>query len=270
MRHILVATDFSDGAERALTLGCTLAGHSNAEITAAHVAPGKGRDFTDAHDRLEAHSLRLRRTRGMTLQIATVMGQPGERLVRLVEERRADLIIVAASSKTKLQKWLIGSTATQLLHTSPVPVLVVGPEMGTEIRSIVVGCAYTDQCAQAYRAADTIGRGFGAKIEVVHVSAEAGDIAIVGGKTGVTSRRREELRLEAWCAEQLPDPACGVAAHHLISDASGRQLADHVNAIGADLVAVGSHDRGILSRLRNPLTGDFILENIQCGLLSVR
>jgi nucleotide-binding universal stress UspA family protein len=269
VKHLLVATDFSDEAERAIGMACLIASKSGATVTVAHVVAEKGRDFTDAHDRLEAQSLRMKRVSGATTQIVTAIGQPAERLVRLAHERRADLIMVAASSKTQVQKWLIGSTATQLLRSSPVPVLVMGSGMRPEINTIVVGCAYTPECAGAYRAADAMGAAFGASVEVVHISSDPGGVAIVAGSSGIHSLRAEESRLASWCAEVIPAPASKLEVRHLVSDDPGPTLVDHVGAVNADLVALGAHGRGFLSRIRSPQTGEVLLKNVYCGLLSV-
>ncbi len=270
VKHIVVATDFSEEGQRAVEFAVVLAKPAGATVTMVHVAAEAGRDFTDAHDRLEAQSLRLKRLHGASTQIATAIGLPASRLIGLCRDRQADLVVIAASSKTTLQKWLLGSTATQLLRRSPVPVLVVGPGMRPEINSIVVGCAYTSQCAAAYRAADQIGAAFGASIEVVHVSSDPGEVEIMAGTEGVRSQRTEEIKLASWCARELPDPRCKLVARHLVSEGPGRTLADHATSMGADLIALGSHDRGFLSRVRNPVTGEVVLENVYCGLLSVR
>lgn len=270
MKHILVATDHTPAADRALTLACTLGLHHGAAVTVIHCVLEKGRDFSDSYGRLEALRLRFARARGIEIHVATVIGKPAERLAKAAVERKADLLVAATSSKSKLQKFLIGSTAKQLLHVSDVPVLIIPPGMRPEIRSIVVGANYTDQCAAALLGADSIGASFNGAIEVVHVSSEPGQITIEGGAAGIHSKRHETLRLEAWCAQTLPDPRCKLVAQHLVSDSPGEQLSNHVRDVGADLIAVGSHDRGLLARLQHPHTGDFILENAGCGLLSVR
>jgi nucleotide-binding universal stress UspA family protein len=54
-----------------------------------------------------------------------LVGQVAETLLKHAKEMRCDLICIGTRGMTELGKFLLGSTATKVLHISTVPVLLV-------------------------------------------------------------------------------------------------------------------------------------------------
>ena len=54
-----------------------------------------------------------------------LVGPVAETLVKHAKEKRCDLIYIGSRGRTSLEKALLGSTATKVLHISDVPVLLV-------------------------------------------------------------------------------------------------------------------------------------------------
>ena len=54
-----------------------------------------------------------------------LVGPVAESIVKHAKDKRCDLISLGASGKTALEKALLGSTATKVLHISDIPVLLV-------------------------------------------------------------------------------------------------------------------------------------------------
>jgi nucleotide-binding universal stress UspA family protein len=53
------------------------------------------------------------------------MGHPAETIVRVAQERGADLIVMSTHGRTGLQHVLLGSVAEKVVRLAPCPVLTV-------------------------------------------------------------------------------------------------------------------------------------------------
>ena len=56
-----------------------------------------------------------------------VHGEAASEIVRVAEERKVDLIVIASHGRTGLGRILFGSTAESVVRHAPCPVLVVKP-----------------------------------------------------------------------------------------------------------------------------------------------
>ncbi len=157
--HVLVATDFSEPAAHALGYAIEEATLHRARVTLLHVLPpGTGTDVyyvsgpqpqgrveTIAGGRFSApapsestvvrddpseqvltqlHDLVPDTFRG-TWQVETAAGHPADTIVRVAEERNADLIVMGTHGRTGLQHVLLGSVAERVVRLAPCPVLTV-------------------------------------------------------------------------------------------------------------------------------------------------
>lgn len=139
--HILVADDFSEPAERALRLSCSLAHQLSVPVDVVHVYRGDEATVTSAEhdggprvDRALDADIRAKLTQrvadvfGIDAQTVLVHVMPGPvvpALLDMADYRGADLILVGTSGKSRMERWLLGSTAEKLVRTSSVPVLTV-------------------------------------------------------------------------------------------------------------------------------------------------
>ncbi len=143
-QHILVATDFSPPADRALELAKTLHGALGAavELIHVHVDPFDGYAHSPELSlwgnakQFEAYMLGLDMmlkntvkqvfgSDAQTVSTSVVRGVAAETIVSAAEERNADLICVGTTGKGAVQRALMGSVALGLLRKSPIPVLTV-------------------------------------------------------------------------------------------------------------------------------------------------
>src|SRR5690606_26590483 len=62
--------------------------------------------------------------RGITVELVTRAGAPGELISEIARERSAELIVVGTHGHTRIQHFLIGSVATSVLRHAPCDVLV--------------------------------------------------------------------------------------------------------------------------------------------------
>jgi universal stress protein A len=142
VRRILVPTDFSEGANRALTIAMKFAKLLRAAIDLLHVRaipayvpvptvsgvmplPPPTPDVVQGiQDRLGMLAARVRES-GLECQTKSVEGSPGDEIVDYAAKIGADLIVMGSHGRTGLGRILLGSVAEKVLHRATCPVLVV-------------------------------------------------------------------------------------------------------------------------------------------------
>jgi nucleotide-binding universal stress UspA family protein len=139
MKPIVIATDLTRASEPAVLQGMTLARDLNADVVLVHAwepssftvldatlmespehVAAKTRALQEALD-VVAERYRPEETR---LTSKLVEGRPADVIANLVRETGARLVVVGTHEKTGLRR-ILGSTADEIVRTSPVPVLVV-------------------------------------------------------------------------------------------------------------------------------------------------
>jgi nucleotide-binding universal stress UspA family protein len=141
-KHILIATDGSDLAERAASRGLELAGLLGARATAvtvtepwtAMVTGEAAFGFPPADYEkgvIELAESVLARVAEMTkaagVQCATVHMKdrfPDEGIVAAAKDGGCDLIVMASHGRRGVARFLLGSVASRVVALSPVPVLI--------------------------------------------------------------------------------------------------------------------------------------------------
>lgn len=136
LRKILVPTDFSPYAERALKWAASLAGHYNAEILLLHVLPDTAtiwgsepvqeltRLRTKAEARLKDDATSLQDC-GKTVTVLAVSGQPFHEICAVATQYNVDLIVMGTHGRSGLSHVLLGSVAERVVRHAPCPVLTV-------------------------------------------------------------------------------------------------------------------------------------------------
>ena len=114
---LVMATDGSDTAERALAVGADLARITGSKVVLVHVGDrGRGDEV------LEKAAGRL--GEGLDIGTMTVEGQPAEQIVGVAEQQRADLIVVGNKGMTGAKRFLLGSVPNAVAHHAPCSVLI--------------------------------------------------------------------------------------------------------------------------------------------------
>ena len=139
-QKILVPTDFSEHADRALDYAIDWGRQLNAHLTLLHVIqslPEAGIDMgsglSAAHlETLEAELVQhmqgyLQRVEdaGVEGDIVMAHGVPFDKTLEIVKARQIDLIIMGSHGRTGFSHLLLGSMAEKLVRLAPCPVLVV-------------------------------------------------------------------------------------------------------------------------------------------------
>jgi nucleotide-binding universal stress UspA family protein len=119
---ILVATDFSDAARRALAVGAHYARAMQARIHLLHISPAAGMDATQPVEDVIAEA-----GRDVSITIVGRSGEPAEEIIRYAASHPIDLIVMGTHGRTGFSRVLLGSVVERVLRGAPCPVLVVPP-----------------------------------------------------------------------------------------------------------------------------------------------
>jgi nucleotide-binding universal stress UspA family protein len=140
-RHILVATDGSELAGKAVMAGLELAKSLNARTTALNVTepwsatvtgdpvlmfPTIDYDKAAAENALHILSAvsSAANKAGVACETLHVTGFPAECIVETAQTKGCDLIVMASHGRRGLSKLLLGSQTTRVLALATMPVLV--------------------------------------------------------------------------------------------------------------------------------------------------
>ena len=157
--HVLVPTDFSDPANHALRFALEEATLHHARVTLLHVMPSHsetevyyvtGAPASQGFDPVAGARLgpsapphptvvRQDHNEEALTQLRDLMpeafhgnwgaelaaGHPAETIVRVAEERAADLIVMGTHGRTGLQHVLLGSVAEKVVRLAPCPMLTI-------------------------------------------------------------------------------------------------------------------------------------------------
>lgn len=149
LRRLLVGTDFSPGATRALTRVPHLPLGTGATVTLMHVLPAwmnravHARDFGRVERRLRGEATRLlralREAGRKQLRVATVLVQGNAPAEILRRSAAADLVLVGRHGRRSFRDLLVGSTAERVVQRATVPTLVVARRARTPLPSAAGG-----------------------------------------------------------------------------------------------------------------------------------
>lgn len=127
--HVVAAVDFSPATDPLLQCLDELRALGMQRVTLMHVLevrydrrpPIEHREMYE--DLLAAQAERLR-GKGFEVHAHLETGQPARAIVRYGGQEDADLILLASRGHNLLQRLLLGSTATEVMRTATVPVLL--------------------------------------------------------------------------------------------------------------------------------------------------
>jgi nucleotide-binding universal stress UspA family protein len=134
---LLVPLDGSAYSERALPMAMSVARHLKARVFLMRVASTlafPGADATDAQvqavreSRIYLEALASGMSgQGVDIETAVPFGDAAEEILVEIGLRKADLVVMCTHGRSGLGRWIYGSVAEQVLHRSPVPVVLVHP-----------------------------------------------------------------------------------------------------------------------------------------------
>lgn len=140
-KRIMVATDGSRPARKAIESGIGIAKLSGAKIYAVYVVvptTHSARDFGWEKAAMEHFRNEGKRATGFVeetakaadIEVESVLleGHPADEIVKFAEQNDIEMIVMGTLGKTGLDRFLLGSVAENVVRHSKIPVLVVRGE----------------------------------------------------------------------------------------------------------------------------------------------
>lgn len=291
IRTVLVATDFSDTAQAGIDWAVELARTHQAQIVLVHgvMLPNRATDFVpsppDLTEKLqEAASGRLNeaaeRASGRGAEVITDLriGLPSQAILEAAEERAVDLVVLGTRGLSGLQHLLLGSTAQRVVQHAKCPVLTVHPgdiDQHRQIRTVLVPTDFSrDAELSTSVALDLLAKQPGeTTLVLLHVYHLPYEYTAYGSIPTSLDYFKD---VEGAAEERLRDLAEPLASEGLSVKTVAREgyppevIVGEAEAIGADLIALGTHGRSGLTHLLLGSTAERVVHHASCPVLTVR
>jgi nucleotide-binding universal stress UspA family protein len=268
---ILICSEGSEQADRAIRFGAQVAAACHAEVTLLGImeSPGGEGALLDSLRRGQA----LLESKQIHAELITKTGEPIEEIVKRTREARYDLVVIGAVRKETQGLFWMSSKSYKIIKALEPPVLSVVGDCAA-IRQVLVcsgGRRYSDA---AVALTGEIAHGLGASVTLLHVVPQppalyaplqrmeenTARLLKSSSELGVNLRRENEM------LEKL-----GVRAEVRIRRGSVlEQIMGEIRAGSYDLVVTGSAPSG---SLRTYVLGDIsreIVNRAECAVLVAR
>lgn len=278
-RRILVPVDYSDPCRAIMPYVADAARHFSSELTLVHAygpealaaselaltnpeLPEQAQAAEQA--RLEAFAKEMfpdRRTESVA-----VLGEPGTVIKNVVQERGADLIMMATHGRGPLRRMLLGSVTAKVLHDVSTPVWTGTPAMKPALPYRCILCAL-DQSAESeavVRAGAALARSYGARLCLVHVV----EMPPASWEIDVSGVRSHMIESAQYHIREL-EAALGIhATHNVVEGPVASAVAREAERVEANLIVAGrGHAQGVFARLWSNLYA--IVREAPCPVLSL-
>jgi nucleotide-binding universal stress UspA family protein len=279
LKRVLAATDGSEHGACAVVTAANLARRAGARLDLASVVkPSLAAKYKGRERHFEAEGALLQRARRATEAQARqakavdpyfhiVAGPPAPTIADLASEFSADVVVVGAHSRSRVQRIFAGSTAERAIRMAPCPVLAAATEQRTRFRRVLAAVDLSPHAHSVIDTASAIARVDGADLVILHVEEPISSILRETAKNEVDAViRGSHERFERVIRETagLPGFAAleryGYAGHEILQVAC-----DWL----ADLVVVGSQGLGLFGRMVLGSTSMYVLRHGRASTILV-
>ncbi|MFT7433248.1 MAG: universal stress protein E [Alphaproteobacteria bacterium] len=166
VKNILVASDFSAHADRALERAIYLAHQFGAQRHLIHVMNllklpqwWERNEETlrqEANDLAQAHLKGYPLAEKVDVKIHIANGDAFEEIIALSQKTKADLIIMGLHNKTKFPDLFVGTTIERVMRKGTKPVLMVKDKPTSNYKKVAVAVDFSTSSQKALRMATTI------------------------------------------------------------------------------------------------------------------
>jgi nucleotide-binding universal stress UspA family protein len=271
MRALLVPTDFSESAQRAVERAAQLAAaFDGAELILMHVVGSPGRDLVlrmagkkqpeveariadDAEERLGELASQLRSRYGCTIRTRLSQGRPVREIVAAVKELAPDLVVMGARGDNPARDFLLGNTTDRVLRKVSTPILVVRRACAGPYARVLVAADFSPFSMPAANSAARLCPG--AEMVLFHAYSVPFEekLRLVGAGDDTIPAYREDAKLAAEASmEKMIGKlaASGVRAREIVAHGSPvPSILEHTRIVGADLTVVGKYGESMLGEM---------------------
>lgn len=280
--RILVGTDFSEPASKALALAITIAETFGSELFIVHaVSPSiyvDGQEPMSApilSAQLEAAKMRMKelvtnkpQSAGLRLKTTVAPGGPIDLINQVSKDEKITLVVLGSRGASGLEKVILGSAAETVLRKSSCPVVIAGPRCHVvqhPFRSILFATDLVTTGLRAAQYASALSEHVDGRITLLHVIQKCPDLLGVDVDL-FENALREKMRsllpsdVELFCRPKLR-----------LEVGSPAQVIRKVAELeAASLIIVGLRKRSTLADHFPGATLSEVIREAKCGVLIVR
>lgn len=269
--NMLLCSDGSEQAERAVRLGAAIAGGAQAQVTLLGIVenPADSKPLLAALQRSQ-HYLQERK---IAYELVSTSGQPIAEIMKRTEENHYDLVVIGAPRKQAGGRFWVASKAYKIIKEIKPPVLSVSGK-NTTLKRILICSGGKGYIEPAVRLTAEIAKAVGAEVTLLHVLPELP--AIYSGLPRLVESSAAILNSGSELGRNLRQEKEMLESFNIITDVVVRQgavleeILREIHVGKYDMVVTGS----ALSRsLRTYVLGDItreIVNRIGCAVLVVR
>lgn len=293
INRILVATDFSACARRAVEYGMCVARAWSAHVDLLYVVEvlrSLGFDEPFADPLLETRRKEAERLlgdlearvkqEGLDVDWHLREGIPSEQIGQTALEQRADLVVVGTHGRTGLDHIMLGSTAERVIKQAPCPTLTVrvAPIHGEKdvdvppcIRHVLVPVDFSSPSLDALEYAIQVVDRFGAGLTIVHVLEPIYfDLELGLGRIEQEVQKRTHWETQLDGLAQVVRERGLSAGSVVLGGIPSESIMTYARGQNCDLIVMGTHGRRGLTRLRYGSVAESVLRQAPCPVLTVR
>lgn len=286
--QILVPTDFSHSANRALPLAKRIARCFDSEIHLLHVRellddPIVDSEILDQVEQILTDSEPAMRDaleeagRDSCTPIHTHLKKgivPAQIIIDAIDEYDCDLVIMGTEGRRGLKRLLTGSVAQEVLHRSPIPVLTIRDGVHTPSlpKKLLVAVDFSETSLEAVEWAASAARVFDAKVTLLHVV----ETLVYSGFYGFVVPPEPQLKeIMRDCYEALSE----IAAKHftdvpctttVINDHAALGIASYAQKHEQELVILATKGRSGLAHIALGSVAERVVRLSEVPVLTVR
>lgn len=286
LRRVLVATDFSKGAEFALMRALRLPLAAGSELRLVHVLrpdiPKKLRSSASktakqALEKLASSARKAMRARQLDVQVVPELSS-GEAFVELIRCSRSlgsELIVLGRHGRRPIRDMFIGTTADRVIRKGDVPALVVNAEPESAYQRPIIATDLEDASVRIFELAVRVVGSAKEQIHVVH----AFNVPFEGLATSPLTipekseyRRFFKERALAKMAEFMSRyESAGFEWRTTIRAGDPRLIVPAEAARRrADLIALGTHGRSGVAHSLVGSVAEWVIASAPCDVLVAR
>lgn len=293
INRILIATDFSACARRAVDYGMCVARACSAHVDLLYVVEELRRLEFDAPfadplletrrkeaERLLGELAARVKQEGLDVDWHLGEGIPSEQIGQTALEQRADLVVVGTHGRTGLDHIMLGSTAERVIKQAPCPTLTVrvAPIHGEKdadvppcIRHVLVPVDFSSPSLDALEYAIQVVDRFGARLTIVHALEPIYfDLELGLGRIEQEVQKRTHWETQLDGLAQVVRGRGLEAGSVVLGGIPSESIVTYARGQRSDLIVMGTHGRRGLTRLRYGSVAESVLRQAPCPVLTVR
>ncbi|MBI5869496.1 MAG: universal stress protein [Actinobacteria bacterium] len=264
LEKILLSTDGSEFSEGAVKEAIKLAGQCSSTLYVMTVVEANEEYASEAPKMVEkaeveaGEILQAVKARadeaGVTCEVESHTGISAyDTIVNVAKDKGCELIIMGRRGRTGLARVAMGSVTARVIGHAPCDVLVVPRDGAVDYKKILV-------------ATDGSSHGEAAGAEAIKMALQTGG-SLVALSVASSDSKTEAAEMNVMKIKQMAD-AEGITCDTLV--ATGKryvQIVESAKDVKADLIAIGTHGDGVLSKLLMGSVTERVIGHATCAVL---